>query len=69
MKTPEGMGKVKKKSERTCQECFHCQACHLWSNSQIPDKVAQKCPQFESIIYVKLRDLAEMKKMMEEMHI
>lgn len=55
-----------KKPTRTCAECFHCEACHLWSGGPISVTVAEKCPQFEPIIYVKLRDLAEMRKILKE---
>ena len=57
------MGKAPK---RTCADCYHYQACHLWSNGAISDKVATKCPQFEPMRYVTLKDLYEMHQLAKE---
>ena len=59
------MGK-KSDTARTCSDCFHNEACHLWCNS-ISDSVSPKCPQFEPVRYVKLRDLHDMHIMLHKM--
>ena len=55
--------KAKPVPSRTCADCFHCQACHLWSGGAISVSVAPKCPQFEPVRYVSLADLHEMHQM------
>lgn len=45
---------------RTCQDCFHCLACHLWSSGAISATVAQKCPQFEPARYASLAELQDL---------
>lgn len=47
---------------RTCADCFHFSACHLWAVS-ISTDVAPKCPQFEPARYASLADLHEMHQM------
>ena len=47
---------------RTCEDCFHFSACHLWAVS-ISTDVAPKCPQFEPARYASLADLHEMHQM------
>ncbi len=47
---------------RTCADCFHFSACHLWAVS-ISTDVAPKCPQFEPVRYASLADLHEMHQM------
>lgn len=47
---------------RTCADCFHFCACHLWAVS-ISTDVAPKCTQFEPARYASLADLHEMYKM------
>lgn len=56
----------KKIEQRTCFDCFHCKACHLWCNS-ISKTVAQKCPEFEPVRYVTVRDLHDMLLIKKEM--
>lgn len=48
---------------RTCDDCFHCPACHLWSSGAISPTVAPKRPQFEPARYVTLAELHEMHQM------
>ena len=48
---------------RTCTDCFHCHACHLWSNGAISNTVAAKCPQFEPVRYASLKELQDLYKM------
>ena len=45
---------------RTCDDCYHCQACHMWSSGAISPTVAPKCPQFEPTRYVTLAELHKM---------
>lgn len=47
---------------RTCADCFHFSACHLWAVS-ISTDVAPQCPQFEPARYASLADLHEMYQM------
>ena len=54
--------KAKPAPSRTCADCFHFTACHLWAVS-ISTNVAPKCPQFEPARYVSLADLHEMYQM------
>lgn len=53
-------------SQRSCTDCFHCEACHLWSNGPIAASVAPKCQQFEPVRYVTLAELHEMQKTQKE---
>lgn len=48
---------------RTCDDCFHCQACHMWSNGAFSATVAAKCPQFEPVRYASLKALQDVYKM------
>ena len=45
---------------RTCTDCMHCLACHLWSNGAISNSVAPKCPQFEPARYASLAELQDL---------
>lgn len=47
---------------RTCADCFHFSACHLWAVS-ISTDVAPQCPQFEPARYASIADLHEMHQM------
>lgn len=47
---------------RTCADCFHCKACHMWSGA-ISNTVAEKCPQFETVRYATLKELQDLYKM------
>ena len=47
----------------TCDDCFHCQACHLWSNGAISPTVATKCPKFEPTRYATLKELQDLYRM------
>lgn len=47
---------------RTCADCFHFSACHLWAVA-ISTDVAPQCPQFEPARYASLADLHEMHQM------
>ena len=48
---------------RTCADCLHCQACHLWSSGAISDSVATKCPQFKPARYASLAELQDLYRM------
>lgn len=48
---------------RTCADCFHCKACHMWSSGAISDTVASKCQQFEPVRYASLKELQDLYKM------
>ena len=48
---------------RTCADCLHCQACHLWSSGAISDSVAPKCPQFTPARYASLAELQDLYRM------
>ena len=54
--------KAKPTPSRTCADCFHFFACHLWVVS-ISTNVAPQCPQFEPARYASLADLHEMHQM------
>lgn len=54
--------KDNKTPSRTCADCFHFLACHLWAVS-ISTDVAPQCPQFEHARYASLADLHEMHQM------
>ena len=45
---------------RTCTDCMHCLACHLWSNGAISNSVAPKCPQFKTERYASLAELQDL---------
>lgn len=47
---------------RTCADCSHFSACHLWAVS-ISTNVAPQCPQFEPARYASIADLHEMHQM------
>lgn len=49
----------KNAQKKTCFDCFHCKACHLWCNS-ISATVAPKCPEFEPVRYATAKDLHDM---------
>lgn len=49
--------------ERTCDNCMHCLACHLWSNGAISNSVAPKCPQFKPARYASLAELQDLYRM------
>ena len=51
------------KPARTCANCLHCQACHLWSSGEISDSVAPKCPQFEPARNGSLAELQDLYRM------
>lgn len=51
------------KPQRTCADCFHCKACHMWSSGAISDTVASKCQQFEPVLYASLKELQDLYKM------
>ena len=48
---------------RTCADCLHCQACHLWSSGAISDSVAPKCQEFEPARYVSLAEIQDLYRM------
>lgn len=48
---------------RTCADCFHCQACHMWSNGANSATVAAKCPRFETVRCATLKELQDLYKM------
>lgn len=48
---------------RTCTDCMHCLACHLWSNGAISNSVAPKCPQFKAARYASLAELQDLYRM------
>lgn len=50
---------------RTCADCLHCQACHLWSSGKISDSVAPKCQQFEPARYVSLAEIQDLCRMLK----
>lgn len=47
---------------RSCADCFHFYACHLWAVS-ISTDVAPKCPQFEPARYATLKEMQDLYKM------
>ena len=49
--------------ERTCDNCMHCLACHLWSNGAISESVAPKCHQFKPARYASLAELQDLYRM------
>lgn len=48
---------------RTCTDCMHCLACHLWSSGAISNSVAPKCPQFKPARYASLAELQDLYRM------
>ena len=56
--------KANQTPSRTCDDCFHFSACHMWAVS-ISTDVAPQCPQFEPARYASLADLHEMHQMVK----
>ena len=48
---------------RACDDCFHRDACHMWSNGAISHTVALKCQQYEPVSFMLLKELRDLKKM------
>lgn len=54
--------KAKHTPSRTCADCLHFCACHLWAIS-ISTDVAPQCPVFEPVRYRTLAELDDLRQM------
>lgn len=54
--------KAKQTPSRTCADCFHFCACHLWAIS-ISTDVAPRCPVFEPVRNRTLAELDDLRQM------
>lgn len=52
-----------RENQRSCDDCFHREACHMWSNGAISNTVSLKCQQYEPVSYMLLKELRDLYKM------